>query len=157
MWACSSEFVWTPFTCLLLGLWYLLWLGQLRSNLEVFFEQICSSVFQFTPILRGFFLGQTRLLAAWNWRGSKLSGSFSYFPNSKCTAPCMLKLMWELWIWHFSCWSSCDTMDLTFPFRLTDLQEGGSLGWSSFHSTTVLTHRFWGIQKMSVRIYWGYT
>ncbi len=56
--------------------------------------------------------------------GSKLSGSFSYFPNSKCTAPCMLKLMWELWIWHFSCWSSCDTMDLTFPFRLTDLQEG---------------------------------
>jgi hypothetical protein len=64
--------------------------------------QLC---FQFTPILRGFFLGQTRLLAAWNWRGSKLSGSFSYFPNSKCTAPCMLKLMWELWIWHFSCWS----------------------------------------------------
>jgi hypothetical protein len=33
-------------------------LGELRSNVEVFLEQICSSVFQFTPLLSGFFWGK---------------------------------------------------------------------------------------------------
>jgi hypothetical protein len=38
----------------------------------------------------------------------------------------MLKLMWELWIWHFSCNQQVPSLRVltTFPFRLTALQEG---------------------------------
>jgi hypothetical protein len=123
-----------------------------------FFEQICSSVFQFTPLLGGFF---------WGKQGSLLLGieEVQNFldPLAIFQIPNVL---------HLACWSSCENYGSEiFPVeahvtlwiwhshsdRLTYRKEGGSLGQSLFHSTTVLTHRFWGIQKMSVRIYWGYT